>query len=157
MNTLQSPLAGFDSASPGLDAVFHTGTRLGHAVPEGYPTRPMATHYCHSLLRNPRDFACHSRRIDFLLDRGDSLALAAALTDLFLVLADDEPRWRQRLLALAGDRIPAEIAAYLAAPHGTPPVPLPDSLFAYGPASPGGADFSADRLGSAARTAAEGS
>lgn len=141
MNTQDCPVTGTDS-QPGLDAVFYAGTGLGCSAPDWYPPKLMAAHLARCLLRNPRDLPCHARRINFLLDRGEPLALAAAVLDLFLVLGDAEPRWRQRLLAMIDGRVPAALLAYLHAPCGLPPVALADALFANGPAYPGGPDFS---------------
>lgn len=142
MNTLDCPIAGIDSGQPGLDAVFYAGSGLGHSVPDWYPANLMAAHLARCLLRRPHDLPCHARRIGFLIDRGEPVALAAAVLDLFLVLGDAEPRWRKRLLVMIDGRVPAALLAYLRDPHGSPPLPLADSLFASGPAYPGGPDFS---------------
>lgn len=134
------PIADF--GQPGLDAVFYCGEGLGLAAPSWYPVDRMEAHLARGLLRDPHDLACHSRRIDLWLDQPGFAELAAALTDLFLVLGASNDRMRQRFLAMTGDRLPAEVREYLSAPCGAPPVALPNSLFAYGPAYPGGADFS---------------
>lgn len=142
MNPQDCPLTGIEAGQPGLDAVFYAGSGLGHSAPDWYPARRMATHLARCVLRNPNDLPSHSRRINFLLDHGEPLALAAAVADLFLVLGEREPRWRERLLAMIDRRVPADLLDYLRAPLGPPPTPLPDALFAHGPAYPGGADYS---------------
>lgn len=125
-----------------MDAVFFAGTRLGVAVPDWYPARSIENHLAHCLLSDPHDFAAHSRRINFWLDRHNPTALSAALVDLFLVLGTEEPAWRHALLTMTEAQVPAAITGFLRAPHGELPVELPDSLFAHGCAFPGGPDFS---------------
>lgn len=132
-----------DFGQPGLDAVFYVGEGLGLASPSWYPVDRVEAHLAQSLLRDPHDLACHARRIDLWLDQPGFVELAAALTDLFLVLGTSNCKMQQRFLAMAGDRLPAEVREYLRAPIGATPVELPNSLFAYGPAYPGGPDFSA--------------
>lgn len=136
-----------DFGQPGLDAVFYVGEGLGLAAPSWFPVDRVEPHLAQSLLRDPHDLACHSRRIALWLDQPGFVELAAALTDLFLVLGTSDARMRDRFLLMAGDRLPLAIREYLRAPAGAPPIDLPHSLFAYGPAFPGGPDFTARSAG----------
>lgn len=147
MATSGCPAPATDFAQPGLDAVFYVGTGLGLAAPAWYPVDRAEAHLAQCLLRDPRDLACHARRIALWLDQPGFAELAAALADLFLVLGASDARMRDRFLLMAGDRLPPAIQQYLRAPVGTPPIDLPHSLFAYGPAYPGGPDFTAESAG----------
>lgn len=147
IETPRCPVPVTDFSQPGLDAVFYVGQGLGLASPSWYPVDRVEAHLAQCLLRDPRDLACHARRIDLWLAQPGFAELAAALTDLFLVLGTSDAKMRHRFLAMTGDRLPAEVQDYLRAPSGAPPVELPNSLFAYGPAYPGGPDFSGKAAG----------
>lgn len=125
-------------SQPGLDAVFYAGNGLGVPQPAWYPAVRMEAHWAHCLLRRPDDLSCHIRRINYWLDHPGVPELAAALLDLFVVFGGRKGQLRERLLAMAGDRLPPALRAYLAAPQGPPPLPLPSSLFANHTTYPGG-------------------
>lgn len=141
MKTSRSPTPIADFGQPGLDAAFYVGGGLGLAAPSWYPVNRVEAHLAQCLLRDPHDLGCHARRVALWLDQPGFAELAAALTDLFLVLGASDAKMQQRFLAMAGDRLPVAVREYLRAPCGAPPVALPNSLFAYGPAYPGGPDF----------------
>lgn len=147
METSCCPVPGADFRQPGLDAVFYVGAGLGLACPAWYPPDLAEAHLTQSLLRDPRDLACHARRIALWLDQPGFAEVAAALADLFLVLGTSDAKMRDRFLNMAAHRFPPELQDYLRSPVGVPPVDLPNSLFAYGPAYPGGPDFSAKAAG----------
>lgn len=123
-----------------MDAVFFVGQGHTLGLPAWYPVARMEDHLVQCLLRNPHDLTCHVRRVHLWLNQPGFDGLAAALTDLFLVLGPNGTDLRQRLLAQADGRLPVGIREFLRATSCRPPVDMPHSLFCRGPAYPGGPD-----------------
>ena len=97
-----------DVTLPGLDPVFLIGDSHALRLPAWYPAARMEAHLAHSLLRNPHDLTSHVRRILYWRTQPGCPGLAAALTDLAIVLDGRGTALWQRLRRGALTELPAD-------------------------------------------------